>query len=350
MSHATRKSNLGIFNLLGFACAIIFVAGFLKRSDTEPSLSPLEEMQYEQQELQANLNNTGSARLAESSKPVNSAYYTPKSSPRRSTSSSRSSVNVSPDRWIQNFEGIAMSQALEKGIPAGISLAMGIQILQSGVAIQTQQDFIDLVVRPLTHLKTNAPYQDRASYFKYAANSTKWADGLGASGRYSARDLKKILADYNLSYTDRTVRQQIVRSPKVSERKINYVANEMQDRRAETKEQSEVETVRHPVSRSDKATRWREGYEENVGNEVAKKIARKKLKSGSYITEEDMSQLIDEVNAETATATENKLMFMGRKINRDHKRAGEVTDISNKRNAQARGEKYQEYVKKKQRN
>jgi hypothetical protein len=349
MSNSTRKSGYGIFNLLGFLCAIILIAGFLKRSNSTSSISPIEEFEQTEERLLAGLENADHARLAESSKPVTSVYYAPKSRPNKRTTAHEGAI-LSPARWVQNFEAVAKDQALQEGIPAGISLAMGVQIIQSGVPINSRQDFIDLVVRPLTHLKANAPYRDRSAYFKYAANSSKWADGLGASGRYSASDLKRILVDYNLAQTDKAVRQQIVNSPKVSERKVEYVANTMQDRREETRETKTTETVRHPVSRADKAARWREGYEEGVGSEVAKEIARKKLKSGSYITEEDMSQLIDEVNAETAEVTENKVMFMGRKINRDHKRAGEVTDISDKRNAQARGEKYQEYVKKKRKN
>ncbi|MEL6717843.1 MAG: hypothetical protein AAFP82_03940, partial [Bacteroidota bacterium] len=233
------------------------------------------------------------------------------------------------------------------GIPAGVSLAMGITQLDAGIPIRSAEDFMRAVVEPLTHLKRNAPFADRSAYFKYAANSERWADGLGATGRYSASSLKDLIARYGLDALDHQVRNQIVSAPsnsKIVERKVEYVANEVSEI-ANTR-YMEVERPRHAISKAERAQVWEQEYEASVGNAVAKEVARKKLKSGNYLTDEDMQRLIEETDVETGKALENKVMFMGRKINKRHPKAGAKSDITDPKNAHARGEHYQKHVKK----
>lgn len=339
--NSTQGGGFGIFGILGFVLAIIMLAGLLKKSsiDTDEQVDL-----YAQQEAHFSTDFSEDRSVPKSEvadRPVRT-YDTPN---KRRAEVRTPNQPIALDNWILQFEDIAKTQAIAEGIPAGISLAMGVHIMQNGVSIQSKSEFINLVVGPLTHLKHNAPHQDRASYFKYSANSQKWADGLGASGRYSTRELKKIMQQYDLARLDRDVREHIIRTPSATERKAEYVANEVIDRSVEARRSSS--DVRHPVGREARTSQWRDNYEEVVGEDVAKQKARQKLSSGKYITEEDMQALIEEVDAETDEVVENKLMFMGRKINRQHDEAGSVTDVTNKRNAQARGERYQEYVEKK---
>ena len=82
-----------------------------------------------------------------------------------------------------------------------------------------------------------------------------------------------------------------------------------------------------------------------VGREVAREIAKKKIKSGKYIGEEDMDQLILDTNDETEKVVDNKLTLLGRKINKKHKDAEKMLDITDKKNAAAREELYQKKLK-----
>lgn len=339
--NSAQGGGFGLFGIIGFVLAIIMIAGLLKKSSTATDESV--DLYTEQEaHFSTDFNERSSLpRSKVADRPVRT-YIAPKKS-RREVSTPNEPIAL--NNWIMEFEELAKIQAMAEGIPAGISLAMGIHIMQNGVPISSSTEFMNLIVEPLTHLKHNAPHRDRSSYFKYSANSQKWADGLGASGRYSARELKKIMGQYDLARLDREVRDHIVRTPSATERKAEYVANEVVDRATEARR--EASDVRHPVGREARTSQWRDNYEEVVGEDVAKKKARQKLSSGKYITEEDMQALIEEVDAETDEVVENKLMFMGRKINRGHDEAGKVTDVTNKRNAQARGEQYQEYVAKK---
>ncbi|MFM9948257.1 MAG: hypothetical protein ACKV1O_09990, partial [Saprospiraceae bacterium] len=88
-------------------------------------------------------------------------------------------------------------------------------------------------------------------------------------------------------------------------------------------------------------------YDEIVGSEVAKEAARKKLKSGRYLTEEDLTRLVEETDQETAKALKSKLAFPGRKVNPNHPDAAKRLDITDPKNTQAREELYQRKLKEK---
>ena len=90
---------------------------------------------------------------------------------------------------------------------------------------------------------------------------------------------------------------------------------------------------------------WEAEYDEMVGREVAKEIAKEKLKSNSYISEEDMARLVEETNVETSKVLESKLSFPGRKVNKNHPDAAKMNDITKPKNSQAREELYQKKLK-----
>ncbi|MEM9889001.1 MAG: hypothetical protein AAF849_24135 [Bacteroidota bacterium] len=347
------RAGINILNLLGFALAVIFTVGFFKKTAQNDN----NERSYVNYEKEEKALRSGIAEFypaeakilparSSASKKVRSYATSEKIEKERRASPSNKAISI--EDWIYSFEGFAKDQAIKNGVPAGISLAMGINVLENGVPIRSEADYIRLVVEPLRHLKTNAPYKDRSAYFKYAANSKKWADGLGASGRYSSSDLRKVIRQYRLDVFDRAVRDYIVGAASDSpalERKIEYVAQEAREQKIVNRTAST--SARPALSRSERVAEWTNNYQDVVGQEVAKEVARKKLKTGSYITEEDMKQLIEETNAATDRAMENKLMFLGRRINREHKDASKVSDLTRAENAQARGERYQEYVKSK---
>ncbi|MEM8523883.1 MAG: hypothetical protein AAGG68_04525 [Bacteroidota bacterium] len=346
-NNTPSRGGFNILSALGFAFAILLTAGYLKRNGGMVSSEmSIYDTDREMEDLQMSMANLNPAERATA--PVN---RTRSSKPKPYNSYKREEVRqpkmISVENWINRFDEFAKEQALVNGIPAGVSLAMGITKLDAGIPIRSAEDFMRAVVEPLTHLKKNAPFEHRSAYFKYAANSDRWADGLGATGRYSSSSLKDLIARYQLDALDRQVRNEIVHAPsdsKIVERKVEYIANEVSE--INNERYMEVERPRHAVSRAERARVWEQEYEASVGNEVAKEVARKKLKSGNYLTDEDMQRLIEETDAETGKALENKVMFMGRKINKKHSKAGEKTDITNPKNAHARGERYQNHVKK----
>jgi len=341
------KGGFNILSALGFAFAVLLTAGYLKKSGTLVS-GEANIYDTEMTNLESSMANMyPSERAAAPIERPRSAKPKNYSAPSYKKEEVRRPRMVSVENWINDFDEFAKEQAFRNGIPAGVSLAMGITKLDAGIPIRSAEDFMRAVVEPLTHLKKNAPFKDRSAYFKYTANSDRWADGLGATGRYSSADLKDLIARYHLDAFDRQVRNEIVQAPsnsKIVERKVEYVANEVSD--LNYTRRMEVERPHRAVSRAERAQIWEEEYDATVGNEVAKKVARKKLNTGSYLTDEDMQRLIEETNTETGKALENKVMFMGRKINKKHPKSSAKSDITDPKNAHARGEHYQKHVKK----
>lgn len=251
--------------------------------------------------------------------------------------------------FIERFSPTAVDQALGKGIPAGISLAIGISKLQSGEAINSWAAFMEKIIQPLLESKEEAADGKLRSYFKYSANSERWADGLAVSGTYSASSLKKTIDRYDLNRYDAEVRDRMsgeYRDPE-TERKASYVADEVQAKRKNSSKQVAESKKR---SATEEVEDWKDFYDESVGHEVAKEVARKKIKSGQYLTDEDMERLIDETNQETGKVLQNKTGFLGRKINANHPDAAQKLDISDPQNAQAREELYQRKLKEKNKN
>ncbi|HMQ47347.1 MAG TPA: hypothetical protein PKA00_07875 [Saprospiraceae bacterium] len=251
--------------------------------------------------------------------------------------------------FIDRFSATAVDQALGKGIPAGISLAVGISKLQSGEHINSWAAFMEKIIQPLLQSKEDAENSKMRNYFKYSANSERWADGLAVSGAFSASALKKTMDHYELNRYDEEVRDRMsgeYRDPE-TEKKATYVADEVQAKRKSSSKQTSENKKRNS---EDDIEAWKDFYNESVGHEVAKEVARKKIKSGQYMTDEDMQQLIDETNQETDQVLQNKTGFLGRKINANHPEAAQKLDISDPKNAQAREELYQSKLKEKRKN
>ncbi len=326
-----QTSSFNIFSLFGFACAIILVIGLLKKNGVEISRS---KVSYAEIPSHSKVVDKFAALPLEAMKMKEFSDEVSPSSSRIGTSAPN--LNY----WIEQFSEIAVNQALERGIPAGVSLALGIAKLQSGATIQSFNDYLNQVIQPLVGAKKNASKEDRSYYFKYSANSDFWAEGLGKTGHYSTGDLKKIIRQYGLQTYDQSVRTQITKgivNPTI-ERQAIETANQVVAKKNLTLK------VDEDAERAAKVEQWRQNYDENVGRAVAKEVARKKLNTGKYLSDEDLQRLVDETTVETEKVLEHKTMMMGRKINPNHPNAAQKLDITHPRNAQARGELYQQKV------
>lgn len=337
--HSTPKLN--IFSVIGFACAVIFLIGFLRKNGVEISTGQAVASTTTIESVQQP---THQERTEFSIAPAEMVI---RPTARRSETTQVAEKAVSKrtlNSWVNQFDEIAMSQAMDRGIPAGVSLAFGITKVRAGIQINTWDDYVEKVVHPLVHLKRNAPKADISNYFKYSANSELWAEGLGRTGRFDANDLKYIMESFNLDEFDRTVRANIVagkQQPKLEQQAVE-VANQVI-----IENTTDYYKADRELERAQRVSEWQETYNEVVGHEVAEEVARKKLKTGKYLTDEDLQRLVDETDAETEKALKNKVMFMGRKINKNHSTAAQKTDITNPKNAQARGELYQQKIQKK---
>lgn len=349
----------GFFNTLGFFVAIIFGIGLLNKAGFHiglPGSSPAG--RQESSLLPASIPSGGEAETIVLD-PVSNAPGARRSYPATdaaagrddrtlSSSSSRRSTNL--EEWIDRFSAVAMCEAVRQGVPAGISLAVGIARLENGSAINSVADFIEQVIKPLAGVKDQSPQDRLQSYFKYSANSERWAEGLGRAGQYPESTLKKSLRRYGLEFYDREVRNQLMGGAVIdpeTERKAGIVAEEVTSSIRERRQSApgkQVDTYSAP-RKTDKVSEWENQYDEIVGKEVAKEIARRKLKARDYISEDDMAELVEETNVETENAIGNKLSFPGRKINRNHPDAVKLLDITDPRNAQAREELYQQKLR-----
>ncbi|NUN99296.1 MAG: hypothetical protein HUU01_01635 [Saprospiraceae bacterium] len=264
---------------------------------------------------------------------------TPRDKPSSRSERTHSSKGVvDAEAWIERFSETAVQQAVSKGIPAGIALAVGLIEIQSGKSINNWNDFMNRVIKPLVKLKEQSASSDLRSYFKYSANSDRWAQGLEEADLYAAPKLKKALSSYDLSVFDQQVKERLAQEEAI-ERQAEYVAGEVSASIRKKARGAAVEEEENtlPVASN--------RYDEIVGAEVAKEVARKKIKSGRYLKEEDLSRLVEETDRETATTLKSKLAFPGRKVNPNHKDAAKKMDITDPKNTQAREELYQRKLK-----
>ncbi len=276
------------------------------------------------------------------------SYSTPKAYDITSKASKRKGLDrsITVEDWIEGFSDLAVEQAMDRGIPAGVALAVGVSKINDGVNISNWNSFMEEVIEPLAAAKFQASRKQIKAYFKYSANSEKWAEGLGNTGDFSASTLKKVMKKYALRDYDYEVRNKLSTDPEV-EKRAREVAEEvtyaMKESRWEARKKAVADQSR---SREMKSTEiWEAEYDDMVGREVAKEIAKKKLKSNSYISEEDMARLVEETNVETSKVLDSKLSFPGRKVNKDHPDAAKMKDITNPKNSQAREELYQKKLK-----
>ncbi|PHN04887.1 hypothetical protein [Flavilitoribacter nigricans] len=356
-----RRGGSSILNVLGFGFAVILMVGYLKnqgfdliRSGSNERTEVFEARMY------------GSSESAKE-KPTNIVVETDRSGDydgrtyqnadayrdRDTKSEPARKVSRMPrgNDWVNEFASVAVSQAVSRGVPAGLSLAVGLQHLEHGAVIISWSDFVEKVVDPLARAKQRASSDIRGSYFKYSANSDLWVEGLDALGKYKEKDLQAIMRQYALQAYDKQVRQAVISGTPVDDitaERAGYVAEEVTSHKREVeRNRPRKEMVAIGGNAVDQVREKEEEayYNEFVGREVAREIAKKKIQSGKYIGEEDMDQLIQETNQETESVVGNKLTFLGRKINRDHPEADEMLDITQKKNAAAREELYQQKLR-----
>jgi hypothetical protein len=358
-----RRGGNSILNVLGFGFAVILMVGYLKNQGFDlirngsggKSPEVIESRMFD-----TNNNTEKSTSIVVDSdrsgdydgreRYRNSDAYRERAAKQQESARKVSRMPRGED-WINEFGSVAVSQAVSRGVPAGLALAVGLQHLEHGAVIISWSDFVEKVVDPLAKVKQRASGNIRSSYFKYSANSELWAEGLDALGKYDEKEIRAIMQQYALSAYDKQVRRAVIAGTQVDEAtadRANYVAEEVATHKREA-------ATRRPhkervVIGSNAVDQVREKeveayYNEFVGREVAREIAKKKLKSGKYIGEEDMDQLITETNEETEEVIGNKLTFLGRKINRQHPEADKMLDITKKENAAAREELYQQKLK-----
>lgn len=355
-----RRGGNSILNVLGFGFAVILMVGYFKnqgydftRSNTGDTPPVYESRMYDtnrakEKPVDIVVENDRSGDYDGRRYDNADAYR--QSAPKQETARRVSRMPRGND-WISEFSSVAVSQAVSRGVPAGLSLAVGLQHLEHGAVIISWSDFVEKVVDPLAKAKQRASGKIRSSYFKYSANSDLWAEGLDVLGKYEEKDILAIMAQYDLQAYDKQVRQAVISgsSPEdITAERARYVAEEVTTHKRET-ERSRPQREMVAIG-GDAVDQLREKeeeayYNEFVGREVAREIAKSKIKSGKYIGEEDMDELILETNQETEKVIENKLTFLGRKINRKHPEADKMLDITKRENAAAREELYQQKLR-----
>ena len=347
-----------LFNALGLLTALILIIGMLDKAGVRITLQGRDNDRsaaYYSASMDGATAENDKGDVIVVSPNGSSSYeaenWEPVSGKRGSKAGRTAQKSSSVDEWIERFSNSAVQQAVRQGIPAGIALAVGISKLEEGVHIDSWQAFMEEVIMPLARIKDNATDRERSTYFKYSANSGRWADGLSRNANFSATVLKRNIDRYRLHDYDRAVTEKLSDGDVVdleTERKARAVADEVSVSIRNRKAAEPTRERRNAnADTPDKTAEWDNFYDEAVGHEVAKEIARKKLKTGQYISEDDMSQLVEETNTETSKVLKNKLSFLGRKINRDHPDADKLLDISDPKNAQAREELYQRKLEEK---
>jgi len=348
----------GLMRLLGFVFALILVIGMLDKAGLKVSLDGQKEGPSGKRYYEASVgdNNSGEESGPETiyvapdepSRSSGQAYQPRSYNEYSSTAPSRGSQpGMSVDAFISHFAETATAQALDKGVPAGVSLALGIAKLQQGERIENWQDFMNKVVTPLARIKENAARDGLQPYFKYSANSSRWLEGLGRQGDYSYNALRQAMQQYRLDAYDEEVRTALSGGTRVSpemDRQASFVADEVASNIV-TQRAAYEQQQRSGRKNTANAEKWEGYYNEVVGREVAKEVAKRKLKTGQYITDEDMGRLVEEANVETEKVMKKNLSFLGRDINRNHPDAPEMLDITKPGNAQARQELYQKKLK-----
>ncbi|MCB0631073.1 MAG: hypothetical protein R2824_19520 [Saprospiraceae bacterium] len=359
-----RRNGTSPLTVLGFGFAIVMTIGFLKNNGFKLTRGDVDVFSGTPGVMTANV--AGTPTRSDRADEIvldnrktddydgrsydNSDAYRSSSSQPRAARAVRSNVNA--DEWIAEFHSAAVSQAVSRGVPAALSLAVGLDQLDRGVNILNWTDFVEKVIDPLAQTKQRASGDIRSSYFKYSANSELWAEGLGALGKYSEKELQATMKQFALAAYDEQVRKALVSSrhtgDEATEEQAAYVAEEITSGiRQEKRERPRAETVAIGGHAADQVREKDEQayYDEFVGREVAREIARGKLKNGKYIGEADMNRLIEETNTETEEVVKHRLTIPGRKINREHPDAAQMLDITKKENAAAREELYQQKLR-----
>ncbi len=347
---SNNRGGFSLFNLLGFAFAVILSVGYLNKNGV--NLRPDDQPTYAMASMAGDGASTEVSPIKVSPRTSSASeenYSMPKTYNRRD-SKGLIKKNAQIEEWIETFSPFAVKEAMNNGVPAGVALSIGIAKIKAGADITNLSTFVGTIIEPLVEIKQTASRKYRNNYFKYSANSELWVEGLSKIGEYSESELKRNLSRYSLSDYDRAVRQKLIggyAADTEEDRKAEYVADEVTVSDYERRSVAEDNTRRG--DRASKREEYDALYEEIVGREVAKEIAKKELKTNKYLTDEDMARLIEETNTKTEKVLDKKLAFPGRKINPNHPDAKDLQDITNPDNSQAREELYQKRLKERKR-
>lgn len=197
-----------VFTLIGFLVAVVLSIGFLQKSNyklVREGGAVSEASLFAPDAAAADAGRTPSDRvsLSEDDNPANDPFDPPALGEyrERSGSAGRATANRGNDasEWLSTHGPIAVMEAVRQGVPAGVSLAVGLLQLEQG-RLSWNDNFADKVVTPLARRKQEAPAR-----FKYRANSQPWMQGLGELGLYSEAELERLFRQHNLAAYDAEV-------------------------------------------------------------------------------------------------------------------------------------------------
>ncbi len=191
----------GVFSLLGFITTVFLVAGYLYKNNyrfAQDTAAPSEYL-HEWEEPSSVARIDESQHFQSTGSPEVRSYA---SSSRRAPTSTPSpaSSDSQVESWLEQHARIAVLEAVRSGVPAGVSLSLGIAQLESGY-LHPSDDFIERVVMPLDQLK-GSDKRMWSRYYKYSANSGKWFEGLRAQQHFDRYDLLRIFDTYDLARFD----------------------------------------------------------------------------------------------------------------------------------------------------
>lgn len=203
-----------VLTLLGFFVAIVMAIGALQKSNyrlvkdgqtTTNTSFAAASLGDDDESAPANGSRIS---LDETDNPANDPFDPPAMDGTRrvgsssgSGSSRQTAASSSEDvsEWITSHGPIAVMEALRQGVPAGLSLAVGVLQLQQG-ELRWNDNFANKVVGALASRKDEAPAR-----FKYKANSEPWIQGLAELGVFNRSDLMRVFNQYKLAAYDAEV-------------------------------------------------------------------------------------------------------------------------------------------------
>jgi hypothetical protein len=351
--HTSRRSGLGnLLQILGVLFAFTLLIGALDKAGVKVIFGSDNQDQHSSMMpayAQPSTNEEGQIIVVDAQE-SNDHYAEYKNNKYHASATRTAKLSSHGEEWIEQFASSARKQALEKGVPAGLALAVGLHKISKGTTISSWNDFIKEITIPLVAVKQTASKEDLRAYFKYSANSGRWIDGLEAIDYFDQGALNAYMSKYKLKQYDKEVMGIIANGGSYiqeAEKRSTYVAGEVATEMVSKRvaKQTSEKSKLNSSSGNENVENWEQYYDEVVGKAVAKEIARRKLKSGQYLSEDDMQNLIEETNDETSDVVKNNISFLGRKINPDHPEAKQMQDITNPRNAQAREELYQKKLR-----
>ena len=171
-------------------------------------------------------------------------------------------VNVND--WVDRFTSIAFLEAQNKDVhvPATLSLATGLYLIQQGERIDSKDDYIKKVIHYLVGIKNKASDKDRKAYFQYAANTGYWLQGMERSGVPTA-DIQSLIARYNLDAFDEVVFESITKKQLINTKVTRVVPKT--EKPIFVGEKTDKEALRNHAS---KVNQWAEKELAGAGHDL----------------------------------------------------------------------------------